>query len=78
MLSARIYNSIAESFVGKVALLTSGSAAGQLVLLLSYPLITRLYTPQDLGVMSVFQAALSMLVVVSAWRYNASIPVPES
>ena len=56
--------------------LFSGDAAGQLLLLLIAPIVTRLYTPEEFGVATVYTAVLALAVVISALRYELAVPVP--
>ena len=56
--------------------LFSGDAAGQLVLLFIAPVVTRLYTPEEFGVATVYTAVLALAVVISALRYELAVPVP--
>lgn len=67
----------AQSFFGSVLNLASATAAGQLIVLLSTPLLTRFYDPGDFGTFAVFWAYLSVIVVVSSLRYEMAIPLPE-
>ncbi len=68
---------VRESFFGKVTLLAGGTIAGHVILFCVYPLLTRLYTPTDFGVLGVYAAVLSILTQLAAWRFNAAIPVPK-
>ena len=58
--------------------LASGTAVGQVVLLLASPLLTRLYTPADLGLLAVFVGLLALAGTVSSLRYEIAIPLPLS
>ena len=58
--------------------LFSGDAAGQLLLLLIAPIVTRLYTPEEFGVATVYAAVLALAVVISALRYELAVPVPAA
>ncbi len=51
---------------------------GQGLVVLALPLLTRLYTPEDFGVLAVYVSILSILVVVASLRYELAIPLPES
>jgi O-antigen/teichoic acid export membrane protein len=51
-----------------------GTAFGQGLLVLVSPILTRLYTPEDMGVLAVFSAFLSMLAIVATLRYEDAIP----
>ena len=64
-------------FARAVATLTGATALAQAVSLAASPLLTRLYTPDDFGIASVFVSLLSLLVGVAALRYDLAIPLPQ-
>jgi O-antigen/teichoic acid export membrane protein len=61
---------------GVVTILT-GSVAGQGLVLLSYPFLTRLYDPADFGLLTVFTAIVGIIGVVSAASLESAIPIPK-
>ena len=65
-------------FARSVAILAGGTALGQAPVLLASPVLTRLYSPEDFGVLAVYVSILSTLVVVASLRYEMAIPLPES
>ena len=65
------------SFLRRVMLLGGGTAAGHAILFSAYPILTRLYTPADFGVLGAYAAFLTVLTRIAAWRFNAAIPVPR-
>lgn len=65
-------------FFSAVFSLASATAAGQLILLLAMPLLTRLYTPSEFGVLAVFTAIMSVILVISSLRYEFAIPLPRN
>ena len=60
-----------------MATLASGAALAQALPLLFAPLLTRLYTPADFGVLAVFVAWLSNLAVVATARYDMAVVLPS-
>ena len=54
-----------------VALLVTGSAFGQLLVLVASPLLTRLYSPDDFGVLGVFSALLGLFGTAVCLRYES-------
>jgi O-antigen/teichoic acid export membrane protein len=58
-----------------MTLLSGGTFLGQAILMLSSPLLTRLYTPAEFGALAVFTALASMLIVGMALRYEFAVPV---
>ena len=59
-----------------VASILAGSVAGQGLVVLAYPLLTRLYDPAEFGLLTVFTSVVSMLAVVSTATLQAAIPLP--
>jgi O-antigen/teichoic acid export membrane protein len=66
------------SFARGVVALASGTAGAQLIAVLSSPLLTRFYKPEDFGVLAVFVALLGVLSVVSCLRYELAIPLAKT
>jgi O-antigen/teichoic acid export membrane protein len=62
-------------FLRNVSIMVTGTASGQFVSLLLAPALTRLYSPQQFGVLSVYTAALTILTVVAAMRYEMTLPL---
>jgi O-antigen/teichoic acid export membrane protein len=68
---------IKGSFVANVLTLMSGTTLAQGIFIAAAPILTRLYTPQDFGMMAVFDALVTMLLAVATWRYEWSIVLPQ-
>lgn len=66
-----------KSFGKDVTKLVSGTVVAQIVLLLSYPFLTRLYDPEAIGVFSLFISMVSIITTISCLRYNYAILSPE-
>lgn len=66
-----------KSFLSNVVLLSGGTATAQGFVILVSPLLTRMYTPDDFGVLTVYTAMLSIMVVITSMRYELAIPLPE-
>jgi lipopolysaccharide exporter len=67
-----------KSFGKDVTKLVSGTVVAQIVLLLSYPVLTRLYDPEAMGVFSLFVSIVSIIATISCLRYNYAILIPEN
>ncbi len=50
----------------------------QVIMLGFIPILTRLYTPSEFGLYSLFLSIASMLSMVSSWRYDQAIMLPKS
>lgn len=60
-----------------MAVLLMGSAAGRAVGVASMPILTRLYSPDDFGVLAVFTALVVVLAPIASLRYVLAIPLPR-
>jgi len=66
-----------NQFARSVAVLTGGTASVQLLLVLAAPILTRLYTPEDFGLLAVFVSILGILSIIASLRYELAIPIAE-
>lgn len=79
MLRTRVQKLLPRGQFGRgIVLMTGGTALGQLVVVATTPIITRLYTPDQLGLASTFLALLTILGVAACLRYDITIPLPEN
>jgi len=67
----------ASRFARHLAVVIGGTAIAQVITVGSSPVLTRLYTPGDFGILSVYVSVLGLLVVASSLRYEIAIPLPE-
>lgn len=67
----------ANSFIGNVLVLSGGTVLAQGITVVVSPALTRLYRPDDFGVLMVFGSLSSILLLVSSFRYEAAILLPE-
>ena len=67
-----------STFARNVGLLVGGTASAQLLLILASPLLTRLYTPNDYGVLAVYAGILGIFSVIASLRYELAITLPEN
>jgi O-antigen/teichoic acid export membrane protein len=65
-------------FLRNVSIMLTGSAAGQLVSVALSPVLTRLYSPEQFGILSVYTALLTILVVVASLRYELALTLAAS
>jgi O-antigen/teichoic acid export membrane protein len=66
-------------FLRRLAVLSSGTFLGQLLLVVASPALTRLYGPEAFGVLAVFTAFSAVLGMAAAMRYEFAVPVaPEA
>lgn len=64
-------------FVKNVGVLVGGTAFAQLIALLVLPILTRLYSPEDFGVLAVYTSVLALISVVACLRFEIAIPMPK-
>lgn len=61
-----------------IGTLVLGSGTGRLIGVLSIPILTRLYSPDDFGVLAVFGAFVMLLAPLATGRYVIALPLPRS
>jgi O-antigen/teichoic acid export membrane protein len=65
------------SFVKNVSMLVGGTAFAQLLTIILLPILTRLYSPEDFGVLAVYLSFVSLISVVACLRMEIAIPIPK-
>lgn len=70
--------SMRHGVVGATLKMVAGVGAGQLILLLASPVLTRLYSPTEFGAFSVMVALVALLAVVSSLRLELAVPLARS
>ena len=76
-LSAKLSNRLGPH--GKRALtLVSGTSAAQLIPLAIAPILTRLYSPEDYGILAIFGSIVAVLTAVAAGRYTVAVMLPDN
>lgn len=63
------------SFLRKLLMLASGTMAGQAILVLSSPLLTRLFTPAEFGGFAVFAAVAAIAGIGTGLRFELAVPL---
>jgi O-antigen/teichoic acid export membrane protein len=66
------------SFVRSVTVLAGGTALAQVITVAVSPFLTRLYRPEDFGLLGAYVAVLGLAVPLASWRYEFAIPLPKS
>lgn len=67
-----------ENFASDVLTLAGGTTFAQILTILSVPILTRLYGPEDFGVWALYISITSIISVIACMRYEYSIMLPES
>lgn len=66
-----------SEFLRNVATLMTGTALAQAVPLLISPILSRIYSPDDFGVLAMFMAVTAIIGVISTGRYELAIMLPK-
>lgn len=67
---------VENSSLRGVALIGGGAAIGQILMVLSTPIVSRLYGPQAYGALAVFGSVLSIASILVTFRFEIAIPLP--
>jgi len=67
-----------NTYLMQIMILMSGTLIAQIVMLLSIPILTRLYTPSEFGLYSTFLAIITIVGSVSSMKYDQAIMLPKS
>lgn len=65
-------------FVRNVVTVAGGTAVAQAVALIFYPVVTRIYGPEALGILGVFMSTVAILAPLAAFSYPIAIVLPKS
>ncbi|MCH4811975.1 lipopolysaccharide biosynthesis protein [Vreelandella neptunia] len=57
--------------------LAIGSGIAKIIGILAIPILTRLYSPEDFGVLAIFTAIITMLAPIITLRYVLALPLPR-
>lgn len=66
-----------SNFIVNVLKLVSGSVTAQILGILLVPIITRIYSPDDLGIFQIFLSISGILVIFSTFSYQFAIMLPK-
>jgi O-antigen/teichoic acid export membrane protein len=66
-----------NKFVSNIITLMGGTVGAQLLLLIAAPALTRIYSPDDFGLLGVYLGIVALFGVVVCGRYDLAIPIPE-
>jgi len=66
-----------SEFIRNVGTLMTGTAIAQALPILVSPILSRIYSPDDFGVLALFMAITIVISVVASGRYELAIMLPE-
>ena len=64
-------------FIKNLASLMTGSLLAQAIPLMALPILTRMYNPEDFGLLALYAAMASILSVVATARYEQAVMLPK-
>ena len=67
----------AHDFLRKSAIVASGQALGLGVTVLASPILSRLYSPRDFGLLAIFSTLIGVITTFATLRYENAIPLPN-
>lgn len=67
-----------RSVFQNMLVLAAGFGIGKIIGLISMPIVTRLYSPEDMGVLSVFVAITTLIVPLGTLLYTVALPLPKN
>lgn len=65
-------------FLRNIAVLAGGTAVAQVLTVLAYPILMRLFDPADFGLFALFGAIVMSVSVAASWRYELAIVLARS
>lgn len=74
---ARLWLHRRGDLVGPVLTLVTGAAAAQALVFAARPALTRLYTPEEFGVLTLFVALSALFAAAGTGRYEDALMLPE-
>lgn len=69
---------INNKIVHNIILVSGGTVLAQLVSILSSPIVTRIYTPEQHGILIVFTSLVSLFAGAESLRYESAIPIADN
>ncbi|PAD40393.1 lipopolysaccharide biosynthesis protein [Terribacillus sp. 7520-G] len=67
-----------NAFLKSVLLISGSTVIAQAINFLLSPVITRLYTPEDYGALSIFTSIIGIIATFSSLRYEMTIPISKN
>ncbi|MNJ14193.1 colanic acid exporter [compost metagenome] len=66
-----------SEFLRNVVTLMTGTTLAQAIPIAAMPLMTRLYTPEDFGVLALYMSVAAIISVIITGRYEIAVMLPE-
>lgn len=71
------YFKLKSDFIKNILIVAGGTASAQLINIFASPIITRIYTPEEFGVLTLYMSILSVIAVIGSLRYEWAIPISK-
>ncbi|MGC9375941.1 MAG: lipopolysaccharide biosynthesis protein [Bacteroidales bacterium] len=68
---------IKSEFIKNVFTLLSGATVAQIIALISIPILTRIYTPEDFGFFAIYLSIANIISTIATGRFELAIMLPE-
>jgi O-antigen/teichoic acid export membrane protein len=65
------------AFLRNVTIVSSGTAISQGISVVTAPLLTRLYSPADFGILGFYLSVVPILTIISTLQYSQAIVLPR-
>lgn len=70
-----LHSIIANNFLKNASQMISGTVTAQFIIILTAPILTRLFAPDEMGILAIFAALVAILGSLSTLRYEIAIPL---
>lgn len=67
-----------NAIFSNMLLLATGEGIGKLIGIISLPLITRIYSPENIGVLSIYNSIVMILLPFGTFKYSDAIILPKT
>lgn len=67
-----------STLTAKIATLIGGSFGAQIINLAAYPIVLRLFSPDDFGLFNILYSYIEVLTILSTGKYEMAIPLAEN
>ena len=67
-----------SNFAKNVSIIAGGAVSVQIIQMLLSPILTRLYSPEEFGILTVYNSILTMLIVIGPLNYHKAIPIADN
>ena len=77
MLKSTIHKYFKSEFARNVLTIFTGSSIAQIIPFLVTPILTRLYSPEDFGLLALFTSITGIIAIIATLQYESAIMLPK-